>query len=268
MAALEQPKIHKSQVISVLIKVHINHESLLLIMMIPMQHGTLKAELPGHVPTEDEILRWVAKISDNYIDAASLDILKLSIRSELTQDECNRIESASDLYHALAKHYTTPTALLSRLIYALENLGHRRYGHKAVRELLRHSLPPFELRTDKLRSGWTKNDFILLQRLAVLCCMLPESCHSRFISHFAKKKLNANPSIYQSPCKVLTKLLLERIITKDNLFDEIEEALIKVELSESQIKEYFDNYEKIGETYNRTNINVVHVILSLSHAYI
>ena len=217
-----------------------------------MQHGTLKPELPGHVPTEDETLRWVAKISDNYINAASLDILKLSVRSELTQDECDRIESVSDLYHALAEHYTTPKALLSRLIYALENLGHRRYGHRAVRELSRYSLPPFELSMAKLRSGLTGNDFILLQRLAVLCCMLPESCHSKFISHFAKKKLNANPSIYQSPCKVLTKLLLEHMITKDNLFDEIEEALIKLEISESQIKEYFDNYEKIGEIY--TNI--------------
>jgi hypothetical protein len=36
----------------------------------------------------------------------------------------------------------------------------------------------------------------------------------------------------------------------DNLLDEIEEVLIKVELSESQIKEYFDNYENIGEIYN------------------
>lgn len=57
-----------------------------------MQHGTLKPESPGHAPTEDETLRWVAKISDNYIDAASLDILKLSVQSELTQDECDRIE--------------------------------------------------------------------------------------------------------------------------------------------------------------------------------
>ncbi len=216
-------------------------------MMISMQHDTLK---PG--PTEDEILRWVAKISDNYIDAASLDILKLSVRRELTQDECDGVESVSDLYHALAKHYTVPIVLLSRLIYALENLGHRRYGHKAVRELSRYSsLPPdpFDPTTAKLRLGSTGNDFILLQRLAVLCCMLPETCHSRFISHFAKKKLNANPSIYQTPCDILIKLLLERIITTDNQFDEIEEVLIKVELSESQIKEYFDNYKNIGETY-------------------
>jgi hypothetical protein len=183
-------------------------------MMISMQHDTLK---PGHAaftaPTEDEILRWVAKISDNYIDAASLDILKLSVRSELSQDECDRVESVSDLYHALAEHYATPRELLSRLIYALENLGHRRYGHKAVRELSRYSLPTFELTMAKLRSNSTGDDFILLQRLAVLCCMLPESCHSRFISHFAKKKLNANPNIYQTvPCAILTKLLLEHII--------------------------------------------------------
>lgn len=213
-------------------------------------HCTLKPESPsGHAgPTEDETLTWVTKISDDYIDAGSLDILKLSVRSELSQDECEKVKSVSDLYHALAKHYADPIVLLARFIYALENLGHRRYGHRAVRELSRYSLPPFDLTMAKLRPEMTGNDFILLQRLAVLCCMLPESCYPKFISHFAKKKLNANPSIYQTPCDILTKLLLELIITTDTLFNEIEEALIKVELSESQIKEYFDNYEKIGKT--------------------
>lgn len=209
----------------------------------------MKPEAPG--PTGDEILKWVAKISSDYIDAGSLDILKLSVRSELTQEECDRVISASDLYHALAKHYTDPKVLLARFIYALEKLGHRRYGHRAVRELSsNHSLPPAftDLAKVKFRPAVDRNEFILLQRLAVLCCMLPEGCHPKFTSHFAKKKLNANPSIYQTPCDILTKLLLERVLTTDNLFNEIEEALIKVELSESQIKEYFDNYEKIGKT--------------------
>ena len=211
---------------------------------------TLKPESPsGYAgPTDDETLKWVTKISKDYIDAGSLDILKLSVQCELTQDECDKVKSVSDLYHALAKHYTDPIVLLARFIYALENLGHRRYGHRAVRELSSYSLPQFDLTMAKLRFKMTRNDFILLQRLAVLCCMLPESCQSRFISHFAKQKhVNANPSIFQTPCDILTKLFLEHIITADNLFNEIEEALIKVELSESQIKEYFDNYKKIGK---------------------
>ena len=196
-------------------------------------------------------MKWLAKISKDYIDAGSLDILKLSVRSELTQEECDKVRSASDLYHALEKHYTDPKVLLARFIYALEKLGHRRYGHRAVRELSsKHSLPLAfaDLTMEKFKPIIDRNEFILLQRLAVLCCMLPEGCHPKFISHFAKKKLNANPSIYQTPCDILTNLLLERIITMDNLFNEVEEALIKVELSESQIKEYFDNYEKIGKT--------------------
>ena len=215
-----------------------------------MQHSTLTPGSPlGHdAPTEDKTLKWVTKISDIYIDAGSLEILILSMRSELTQNECEGVKTVSDLYHALAKHYSNHIELLSRFVYALENLGHRRYGHRAVRELpSSYSPSPFNLSMAKLSSNKTEDDFILLQRLAVLCCMLPRNCHPKFISPFAKEKLKANPSMYQTPCDILTNLFLKGEITPDNLFDEIEEALIKVEVSESQIKEYFDNYERIGK---------------------
>ena len=153
------------------------------------------------------------------------------------------MKCASDLYRTLAKHYTDLKVLLARFIYALEKLGHRRYGYRAIRVLPITDRPaPFD--HSKLQPKVAESEFIFFQRLAALCCMLPRSYHTKFIAYLAKK-LGTNPSLHPTPCDILTKSLMENIITTDNQFNEIEEAL--VELPESQIKEYFDKYEKISK---------------------
>lgn len=183
---------------------------------------------------------------DDYITVESLDIIKLSVRSELTQVECDKIEVASDVYRELAKHYTDPEVLLARFIYALEKLGHRRYGHRAIRELKECYHPsPFDF--TKLLEKTDKNDFILRQRLAVLCCMLPEEYSANFIRHLAKK-IPVNPQKFKTPCQILKIAVQETIITPDNHVNEIEEALIQANLPEIKIRELVNNYNKIGKS--------------------
>ena len=144
--------------------------------------STLKPEPSSPGPTEDATLKWVAKV-DDYIDAESLAILKLSAQSELTQNERDGVKCASDLYRALAKHYTDLKVLLARFIYALEKLGHRRYGYRAIRVLPITDRPaPFD--HSKLQPKVAESEFIFFQRLAALCCMLPRSYHTNFIAYF------------------------------------------------------------------------------------
>ena len=190
-------------------------------------------------------LQWVTKV-DDYITVESLDIIKLSVQSELTETECNKIKVASDVYHKLEEHYSDPEVLLARFIYALEKLGHRRYGHRAIRELKECYRPsPFDF--NKLLAKTDKNEFILRQRLAVLCCMLPEDYSANFIRHLAKK-VKVNPQKYTTPCQILETAIQKTFITPDSHVHEIEEALIQANLPEIKIRELFDNYNKIGKS--------------------
>lgn len=183
---------------------------------------------------------------DDYITVESLDIMKLSVRSELTETECDKIKAASDVYRELAKHYTDPEVLLARFIYALEKLGHRRYGYRAIREL-KECYRPSPFNFTKLSEKTDKNDFILRQRLALLCCMLPEDYSVNFIHHLAKK-MQANPQIFKTPCQILKIAVEKSIITPDSHVNEIEEALIQANLPEVKIQELVANYNKIGES--------------------
>lgn len=202
--------------------------------------------------------QWVAMV-DDYIDKESLDILKLSVGSELNETQCQKIKIASDLYCELAQHYTDPEMRLSRFIYALEKLGHRRYGCRAIRHLEERYRPaPFDLAKLKV----DMNKFILLQRLTVLCCTLPKDRYDRFSDHLAKKVL-ANPKKYNTPWKILRKALKKNLITSENHLDVLEEALIEVELSERQIKEAFENFRSIGKNFRWTyNIILYYIYIS------
>ena len=193
-------------------------------------------------PDEDTILQWVLKV-DEYIDQESLEIMKWSMQTELSLTERDKVKQPSDLYHALKNSYKDPAVLLARFIYALERLGHRRYGRRAVRELeVAHCPPRFDLANLKA----DRNNFILHQCLAMVCCILPRDCYDSFIAYFAKK-LGVNPKKFQTPCHILTKLLERKFITPDNQLDLIEDALIKVELSENKIKEYIESCLTIGK---------------------
>ena len=178
---------------------------------------------------------------DEYIDSESIEILKLSTRSELTQRERDEVKRPSDLYHALANHYSDPAVQLARFIYALEKLGHRRYGSRAVRELGQANGIIF----DHTKLNGDTNIFLLHQHLADLCCMLPNTYQSKLIDHFAKE-LQINPSTCKTPCEILTKALEKEILTADDHINVIEDALIKVGLSENKIKVYIGSCQRAG----------------------
>ena len=189
-------------------------------------------------------MSWVVNV-DELLDEESLDIMKLNFQGELTEAQLEKIRHPSDLYHALAAQcYTDTDMQLSRFIYALEKLGHRRYGCRAIRKLEERFCPaPLDLAKLKV----DMNYFILLQRLTVLCCMLPDECNSKFSAFFAKKA-DTNPNKYPTPCKIIKKCLKKHIITSENHLDMLEEALIRVGLTENQIQEYFDNFKKVGKS--------------------
>ena len=87
---------------------------------------------------DDRVRRWL-EIVDRHIDNSSVEIMKLGLRTELTQTERDKAKTASDLYYALANH-TDSEALLARYVYALEKLGRRRHGYRAVRKLSEFSI--------------------------------------------------------------------------------------------------------------------------------
>ena len=189
---------------------------------------------------ENVRLQWVAKV-DDYIDGESVNILKLSTRSELTQEQREKINCPSDLYRTLANHYTDSEVQLARFIYALRKLGHRRYGYRAVKELGQSNIPiPFDL----TKVSGDQNDFLLHENLAEFCCMLPQDSHASFITYFAKNLLKVNPFIFKSPYEIITKALESNILTPDNHLNILEEALIKINISESKIKVYIENCQR------------------------
>ena len=181
---------------------------------------------------------------DGDIDENSLEIVKLSMRCELTQDERDSIKDTLSLCNCLLKHYnpTNLEELLSRVIYALEILGHRRYGYRAIRKIEKKCKPPpFDI--DGLVE---KEKFLLHQYLAVACRLIPQSSNRSFIIHCAKE-LSHNPNKYATPCSIITQLLEQDKLTVKNHKEFMEEALIKADFSELQLNVYHDTCNRISK---------------------
>lgn len=134
----------------------------------------------------------MAEVDSKFIDEEGLAIMKLSMLSELTQTECESIARPSDLYHALETYYPDKDVQLARYIYALEKLGHRRYGCRAIRALDKQHRPkPFNL--DQLPKKVDQSVFLVHQRLAVLCCMLPKDNYENSLNT-SQKSFRAIPA--------------------------------------------------------------------------
>ena len=177
--------------------------------------------------------------------------MKLSMRSELTQAEMEGAKSPSDLAHCLMKsHYSEPSILLARFLYALKILGHRRYGYRAMRriysilnECIDHP-PAIQSSSDikfeiDAHVNVDKNTFLLNQYLATACRLIPPKCCGSFILYCAKQ-LGHNPEKYSTPCEVITKMLEQQIISPDNHLEFMEDALITAGVSERVLQEYQD----------------------------
>ena len=167
---------------------------------------------------DDRVRRWL-EIVDRHIDNSSVEIMKLGLRMELTQTERDKAKTASDLYHCLANHIIDSEALLARYVYALEKLGRRRHGYRAVRKLNEFSIEK------PVKFDPTSNplEFSFHQCLVDISVHLDTSCHPRLIAYAAKALLDgANPQLIRSPHELLIELLQMRVISKDDQKDLVE----------------------------------------------
>lgn len=157
-----------------------------------------------------------------------MDIMKLGMRGELTQTVRDAVLKPSDLYHALAKRYDGPI-LLARFIYALEKLGHRRHGCRAVRQLSEFYIskpekfnPATCMRRKKLKF------FLFYQCLVEVLVHLGEEHYPMLMFHFTSTYLHgANPNTIESPAALFTQLLDKAVIRKDNI-DTLVDGLRKI----------------------------------------
>ena len=165
---------------------------------------------------------------DDHIDTESLDIMKLGMRGELTQTERDAADQPSDLYHALVKHYEPPVAL-ARFVYALERLGHRRHGRRAVNELSEFFISiPDQFTAAAHMTEDNVEAFLLHQSLVDVLVHLEEEYYTKIIPHFAKTCLRGiNPNTIDSPCALFTQMLETGVITTANT-DRLVEGLRKM----------------------------------------
>ena len=167
--------------------------------------------------SDDKVLQWLS-IVDDHIDNSSIEIMKLGLRTELTQTERDKAKKASDLYHALTNHIESE-ALLARYVYALEKLGRRRHGFRAVRRLSEFSIE----KPVKFDPTSKPLEFSFHQCLVDISVHLNTSCHPRLIAYAAKALLDgANPRLIKSPHELLIKHLQMRVISKDDQKDLME----------------------------------------------
>ena len=170
----------------------------------------------------EQVNAWIVRV-DDYIDEDSLEIMKLGMRSELTQAQRDEAGSPSDLYHAIECRYRfqdDSSVCLARFIYALKQLGHRRYGCRAIRHLSDFSIveppafhPPTYLGTDELKI------FRFLQKLVeilLVCLKGSQDTQYKLIRYFVEKHLHGtNPSNIETLCRLFTLLLEREVISAD-----------------------------------------------------
>lgn len=189
---------------------------------------------------------------DKDIDREGLEIMKLSMRCELRQDHVENATKASELCYHLMEYYNNAEIVVRRIIYALEILGHRRYGYRAVRKVESVYRPPALFETTMLPERVNKEHFLLHQYLAVACRHISEECSRHFIAICANR-LDQNSKNFATPCAVITKLLEENVVTVDNHEDYMEEVLVEAKVSESQLKQYHDICIRISKLYETRN---------------
>lgn len=172
-----------------------------------------------------------------------MEILKLSYRSELKQDQLDDATSVCDIYNALKRVYDDERTIVARIVYSLKILGHRRYGWFAIRKLEQEPAP-FSLAS--LPGSINHDEFFLYQSLATTCKVIPEEYIQDFVKYFAKQ-MRINHNTIKSPCEALTKMLDEANIDCSNYVDVIELAMIKCKVPDLVMKEYNDSCNRISK---------------------
>ena len=187
---------------------------------------------------ENTIFKAIVK-TDDLIDDKGLELMKLSMHEELTQNEKESARSPSDVARCLKKYYDNPQDLLARFIYTLRILGSRHYGRRAARNLEKavgSGWHPFDNVPTKSKVDGQR--FFRYQHLVTACRLIPPERCDDFVHQCAKiKKLEINVEKY-TPCQVLVKLLHENKLPCDDQEDFMEEAMVKAGVSESILEEY------------------------------
>lgn len=192
---------------------------------------------------ENVVRKWLAKL-DDLIVPENLEIIKLSLWSELNQTQLDSIRKVYDLYDVLKGKYDSEQKILSRIMYTLMMLGHKRYGCYALKKLRREHYDQFDPSCLPESPGADQNRFCICQRLATICIVLPQENRERFIKYFAKQ-LKINRSTVTTPCEVLVKMLEFNKINYENHKDLLDEAAFKSHLSDDAISKYKNRCEKI-----------------------
>lgn len=140
--------------------------------------------------------------------------MKLGLRTDLSQAEREKATKASELYNALAEKHDAETAL-PRFVYALEKLGHRRHGFRAVRQLKEFSIEkPAQYNPT---GSQLEQEFNFFQCLVEICVHLDAKHHSRLSAYSAKMFLDGtNPKKIKTPCALLTELVEKRVIKTED----------------------------------------------------
>ena len=178
----------------------------------------------------EQAYAWTLRV-DDYIDEDSLEIMKLGMRSELTQAQRDESRSPSDLYHAIECRYHDSSVCLARFIYALKRLGHRRYGYRAIRQLSEFPIvePPAFHPTTCLGTDEFKRFRFLQNLVEVLVCLKGnQDTQDKLIRYFVEEHLHGtNPNNIKTLCHLFT-LLLEREVISADRPQALVEALNKV----------------------------------------
>ena len=173
----------------------------------------------GPLQQEHELRSWLQMV-DDHIDKSSLEIMKLGLRGDVKEGELEKAKSPSDLYNILTKSRLAnkhdSDIILARFVYALEILGHRRHGFRAVRKLKDNSIrKPTQYsptgNQDEIR------EFNFFQCLVQICVHLDNKHYQPLFNYSTKIYLSGiNPSNFNKPTQLLTRLLHERIITTED----------------------------------------------------
>lgn len=167
------------------------------------------------------------------------------MRCEIAQNVRETARSPSDLVTPLMEHYDNPEIVYARFIYAFQILGHRLYGHRAIRkmECVRRAQGDIQFDIDNYGTV-DEREFLLHQFLAIACRVIPSDCRESFIAYCANE-MGHNRNNYNMPCEVLTRLLMENKITTENHVELMEDAMIKAGVPETVLQEYQEICDKI-----------------------
>ena len=172
------------------------------------------------VLNQNQVLKWVQEV-DSHIEESSVEIMKLGLQTELAQAEMESEKFPSGLYRKLERKYSNPEVLLSRFIYALEKLGHRRHGFRAVRKLNEFGIkkPKQFNPTDEIIDPAKVRLFNFYQCLVEICRDLKVSHYKRLSTYSTKTYLGgANPRLptCKTPWTLFVNLLNHRTISEDD----------------------------------------------------